>query len=68
LRQSNDAVADANVRFLTITVDPDVDTVKVLKKYADGFDAKVDRWSFLTGSKKDLVRRYLVGRQVGSLP
>ena len=55
LRQSNDAVADANVRFLTITVDPDVDTVKVLKKYADGFDAKVDRWSFLTGSKKDLV-------------
>ena len=55
LRQSNDAVADTDVRFLTITVDPDIDTVKVLKKYADGFDAKVDRWSFLTGSKKDLV-------------
>ena len=55
LRQSNDAVADTDVRFLTITVDPDVDTVKVLKKYADGFDAKVGRWSFLTGSKQDLV-------------
>ena len=55
LRKSNDAVADADIRFFTITVDPDVDTVPVLKKYADSFDAKAERWSFLTGAKKDLV-------------
>ena len=55
LRKSNNAVADADIRFFTITVDPDVDTVPVLKKYADSFDAKAERWSFLTGAKKDLV-------------
>ena len=55
LEQSNKAVADQDVRFLTITVDPDVDTVPVLKKYADGFDAKAGRWSFLTGPKNALV-------------
>ena len=48
-------MADADIRFFTITVDPDVDTVPVLKKYADSFDAKAERWSFLTGAKKDLV-------------
>ena len=52
IRQSNDAVADQDIRFLTISVQPDVDTVSVLKKYADSFDAKADRWSFLTGPLK----------------
>ncbi len=55
LRVSNNAVSDTDVRFFTITVDPDNDTVPALKKYADSFDAKAERWSFLTGSKKDLV-------------
>ena len=49
IRVSNDAVGDQDIRFLTISVQPDVDTVPVLKKYADSFDAKADRWSFLTG-------------------
>ena len=54
IRQSIDAVGDEDVRFLTITVQPDVDTVPVLKKYADSFDANADRWSFLTGSLKEI--------------
>ena len=54
IRESNDAVSDQDIRFLTISVQPDVDTVPVLKKYADGFDAKADRWSFLTGRLKDI--------------
>jgi protein SCO1/2 len=54
ISQSNQAVRGQDVRFLTITVDPDVDTVPVLKKYADSFDAKADRWAFLTGSMADL--------------
>lgn len=56
IRQSSDAVRGQDVRFLTITVDPDVDTVPVLKKYADSFDAKADRWAFLTGSMADLKK------------
>ena len=54
IRQSIDAVGGQDIRFLTITVQQDVDTVPVLKKYADSFDAKADRWSFLTGSLKDI--------------
>lgn len=54
IRQSIDAVGDQDVRFLTITVQPSVDKVPVLKKYADSFDAKADRWSFLTGSLQDI--------------
>ena len=54
IRQSIDAVGDQDIRFLTISVQPDVDTVPVLKKYADSFDANADRWSFLTGSLEDI--------------
>lgn len=54
IRQSNQAVREQDIRFFTITVDPDVDTVPVLKKYADSFDAKAERWAFLTGPIKDL--------------
>ena len=52
IRESNNAVGDQDIRFLTVSVQPDVDTVPVLKKYADGFDAKADRWAFLTGPLK----------------
>ena len=54
IRESNNAVGDQDIRFLTISVQPDVDTVPVLKKYADGFDAKADRWAFLTGPLEDI--------------
>ena len=54
IRQSIDAVGGEDVRFLTVTVQPSVDKVPVLKKYADSFDAKADRWSFLTGSLKEI--------------
>jgi protein SCO1/2 len=42
------------VQFITFTVDPAYDSVKVLKDYADRFGVNHDNWWFLTGSKKDL--------------
>lgn len=44
-----------SVRFVTLTTDPDYDTPPVLKKYAAQFGADLARWTFLTGSKKELA-------------
>jgi len=49
------------VRFVSITVEPEIDTPAVLRHYAKEFDADAAGWSFLTGSTaeiRDVVRRY----------
>ncbi|MGH7739592.1 MAG: SCO family protein [bacterium] len=43
------------VDFVTFTVDPDYDTVKVLKQYAADLDADPNQWFFLTGKKKTML-------------
>jgi len=50
-----------NVRFISITVNPEVDTPEALGRYAAAHSANLDGWSFLTGSPaeiQDVVRRY----------
>jgi protein SCO1/2 len=42
-------LADQDVRFVSITVDPTNDTPEVLERYAREFAADSDRWLFLTG-------------------
>ncbi|MBX9788343.1 MAG: SCO family protein [Pirellulales bacterium] len=44
---------DPEVRFVSITVDPDHDTPEVLNAYAQRVGA-TDRWLFLTGSMRDI--------------
>jgi protein SCO1/2 len=49
------------VRFVSITVEPEIDTPAVLKSYAEKFDADPTGWSFLTGKSEDIqdvVRKY----------
>lgn len=49
------------VRFVSITVEPEVDTPTVLASYARAHGADLSGWSFLTGSSaeiRDVVRRY----------
>ena len=51
----------ANVRLLTITFDPEVDTPGILRSYAQGYGIDFKRHSFLTGREdhiKDLMRHY----------
>jgi len=43
------------VRLVSITIDPENDTPKVLKEYLQRYQAKPG-WSFLTGSRKDIDR------------
>lgn len=42
------------VQLISITVDPEHDSVPVLRAYADRFKADHDRWWFLTGEKQDI--------------
>jgi protein SCO1/2 len=46
--------ADAPVRFVTLTSDPENDTPAVMKKFAEQFKADPRRWWFLTGNKPEL--------------
>jgi protein SCO1 len=43
--------------ILSHTVDPERDSVSVLKKYATRFGAEVPGWQFLTGSRDSLYQR-----------
>lgn len=54
LDRVNSALKNTDIQFLTITVDPENDTVEKLGQYAEGYDAKPDRWAFLRGQKHQL--------------
>ena len=47
--------SNPDFRFVTFTVDPEYDTVAVLKKYAETFRADHERWKFLTGSEDEIL-------------
>ncbi len=42
--------------ILSHTVDPETDSVPVLKRYADSLGASIDNWWFLTGTKENLYK------------
>jgi protein SCO1/2 len=45
-----------NVRFVAITVDPETDTPRVLRAYAEAIGADPAGWSFLTGDPGEVRR------------
>lgn len=46
----------SDVKFVTLTTHPEVDTPEVLKRYGQRFGADFNRWMFLTGSKEQIAR------------
>jgi protein SCO1/2 len=42
------------IQLLSITVDPEYDTPKVLREYSAGHSAGSDRWSYATGTKDEI--------------
>jgi protein SCO1/2 len=46
--------ADRPVKLVSLTADPEFDTVKVLSDYAKRFGTQPNRWQFLTGRKSDV--------------
>lgn len=47
-------VGDPDVRFLTVTIDPESDSIPVLKDYADSYKADLYKRTFATGSKREI--------------
>ena len=47
-------IDSAFVQFLSFSVDPERDSVEVLKKYADSYGINHDSWWLLTGPKKQI--------------
>jgi cytochrome oxidase Cu insertion factor (SCO1/SenC/PrrC family) len=45
----------SEARLVTLTTDPDFDTPPVMKKYGERFNADLKRWTFLTGTKKEIA-------------
>jgi protein SCO1/2 len=61
LQQRLGADFGSHVRFVSVTVEPEIDTPAVLRAYAKRFGADPAGWSFLTGSGaevNDVVQRY----------
>ena len=56
MKELQDALPPASrARLVTLTTDPDYDTPSVLKAYGEGFGANPERWTFLTGTKKEIA-------------
>lgn len=56
MRLLQDRLKDADVRLVTITVDPEFDTPERLQKWANQFDADPEKWLFLTGDRVHIHR------------
>jgi cytochrome oxidase Cu insertion factor (SCO1/SenC/PrrC family) len=48
--------AEEDLRLVSVTVDPERDTLAVLSRYAARFSAHPDRWLFLTGDRAAIRR------------
>ncbi len=54
IRRLQDRLKGTDVKFVSITVDPDYDTPEKLTKYATLFEANPEQWMYLTGKKEDI--------------
>ncbi len=57
----------SNIRFVSITVDPENDTPDVLKKYAERYGAKPNKWAFLRMPIDTVKNLSLEGFRIASL-
>jgi len=55
-------------KLVTLTTDPDYDTPAILKKYGEHHGADFQRWTFLTGTKKELAGLATGSLKLGSTP
>jgi protein SCO1/2 len=55
-------------KLVTLTTDPDYDAPAILKKYGEHHGADFQRWTFLTGTKKELAGLATGSLKLGSTP
>ena len=56
MRLLHEELHNADVRLVTITVDPDNDTPEVLQNYANTFHADEEKWLFFTGNRDEIYK------------
>lgn len=44
------------VKIVSISAEPEIDSVEALQRYATTYGAKEDKWHFLTGEKQDILK------------
>ena len=62
-----DLASEPDVKLVSLTTDPVYDTPTVLQKYGERFNAKPDRWLFLTG-EKSVMAAVAQNLQLTSIP
>jgi cytochrome oxidase Cu insertion factor (SCO1/SenC/PrrC family) len=60
------ALGETDVRFVSITVDPERDTPQQLRDWGDIFGANNDDWWMLTGDKQEIYNLILNGFEVAA--
>jgi len=58
----------SQAKLVTLTTDPDYDTPDILKKYGEHYGANFQRWTFLSGTKKELAGLATGSLKLGSTP
>ena len=53
-----------NVAFVTLTTDPEFDTPKIMRRFAEKHGAQNQSWDFLTGKKSEIVRLAVDGMKL----
>ncbi|MGE5849552.1 MAG: SCO family protein [Candidatus Methylomirabilota bacterium] len=64
-RLQEELKTEPEVRLVSITVDPELDTPEVFSEYAGRFSADRDRWLFLTGEKRAIYALAVEGFRLG---
>jgi protein SCO1/2 len=60
--------ATSQTKLVTLTTDPDYDSPTILKRYGERYGADFQRWTFLTGTKKELAGLATGSLKLGSTP
>lgn len=69
MKQLQDALPQkSEAKLVTLTTDPDFDSPSVIKKYGERFGADFNRWTFLTGSKKEIAALGSSSLKLSSVP
>jgi len=56
------------VKLVTLTCNPEYDSPAVMKRYGERYDADFSRWTFLTGTAKELAGLATTGLKLGATP
>ena len=60
MKHIQDETVGTNLKLLSISIDPEVDTPEVIANYSQAFKADPDRWRFTTGDS-DMISMLLMG-------